>query len=248
MFAMPIHDWSRVSAGTFHHFHCYWITDIGKALNNGLLPSGYYAMAEQSSASVWPDVLTLQTEGDGSAPDDEKGTHGTALAVAPPKVRFTAKAEMDAYAKKRRTLVIRHASGDRIIALLEILSPGNKSSRHEFQAFLNKALAALAQGIHLSVVDLHPTTRRDPQGIHGALWEQVSDEPYKAPAAKSLTLAAHSAGSDITAFVEPVAVGDKLPDLPLFLLPNYHVVVPLESAYLSSFQGVPQRWRTVLEA
>jgi hypothetical protein len=30
------------------------------ALNDGRLPSAYYAMAEQRGAGFWPDVLTLQ--------------------------------------------------------------------------------------------------------------------------------------------------------------------------------------------
>jgi hypothetical protein len=35
---MPIHDWTRVSAGIFHHFHQKWVGTIADALNEGLLP------------------------------------------------------------------------------------------------------------------------------------------------------------------------------------------------------------------
>ncbi len=42
---MPIHDWTRVEAGIFHHFHHGWIEEIARALNRGLLPADYYAMA-----------------------------------------------------------------------------------------------------------------------------------------------------------------------------------------------------------
>jgi hypothetical protein len=44
---MPVHDWTRVDAGIFHAFHHDWITEIGGALNGGLLPAGYYALPEQ---------------------------------------------------------------------------------------------------------------------------------------------------------------------------------------------------------
>ena len=47
---MPIHDWKRVKAGVFHDFHHSWIEEIKRALNNGLLPADYYAMAEQQAA------------------------------------------------------------------------------------------------------------------------------------------------------------------------------------------------------
>ena len=44
---MPVHDWTRVFDGAFHAFHLAWIAEIQKALNNGILPPDYYAMAEQ---------------------------------------------------------------------------------------------------------------------------------------------------------------------------------------------------------
>ncbi len=58
---MPIHDWTRVSAGTLHDFHLAWIAELRMALNSGLLPPDYYAQAEQIVGPMGPDVLTLQT-------------------------------------------------------------------------------------------------------------------------------------------------------------------------------------------
>ena len=43
---MPVHDWTRVDAGIFHHFHTSWMDEIAGALNAGLLPPDYYALAE----------------------------------------------------------------------------------------------------------------------------------------------------------------------------------------------------------
>ena len=51
---MPIHDWTRVSAGTFHAFHLSWISEIQEALNSGLLPADYYAQAEQTGGPMGP--------------------------------------------------------------------------------------------------------------------------------------------------------------------------------------------------
>src|SRR5713101_4969806 len=59
---MPIHDWTRVEAGIFHAFHHEWISEIGRALNRGLLPAEYYALPEQIAAGFGPDVLTLQDQ------------------------------------------------------------------------------------------------------------------------------------------------------------------------------------------
>jgi hypothetical protein len=44
---MPVHDWTRVEPGSFHAFHSAWVGEIQKALNGGLRPSGFYALAEQ---------------------------------------------------------------------------------------------------------------------------------------------------------------------------------------------------------
>src|SRR5438874_6666719 len=44
---MPVHDWTLVEAGIFHGFHTVWIGAINNALNEGLLPKGYYALPEQ---------------------------------------------------------------------------------------------------------------------------------------------------------------------------------------------------------
>ena len=84
---------------------------------------------------------------------------------------------MSEYVLKRRTLVIRHVSGDRIVALLELVSPGNKSAWFALHSFVDKAVEALLRGYHLLIVDLFPPTPRDPQGIHGAIWAEVGIVP-----------------------------------------------------------------------
>lgn len=244
---MPMHDWTRVSAGTFHHFHSGWITQISDALNDGLLPSDYYAMAEQVAGDIGPDVITLQTSDGPEETSGEESQGGTAVQVCPPKVRYAAEFEMDEYVLKQKDLVIHHSSDDRIVAMIEILSPGNKSNKRNLRSFLDKSLAALTKGIHLLLVDLQPPTKRDPQGIHGLIWGELNDTPYNAPPDKPLTLAAYSAGRPKKAYVEPIAVGDVLTDMPLFLAPRHYVAVPLEVTYQAAWRGVPRRWRTVLE-
>ena len=86
---MPLHDWTRIEAGIFHAFHVAWIGEIQKSLNGGLLPKGYYALAEQHAGQAIADVLTLHSGqpplGPWTPPPDTGG--GTAVAEAPPKVR-----------------------------------------------------------------------------------------------------------------------------------------------------------------
>jgi hypothetical protein len=246
---MPIHDWTRVTAGTFHDFHLAWLAELRTALNDGLLPPDYYAQAEQVAGPMGPDVLTLQVpepSGNGSAGEPAGG--GLAVATIPPRVRWTAAADMHDYISKQRNLVIRHASGDRIIALIEVVSPGNKAGKHQFETFVQKALEALSRGYHLLIVDLLPPGPRDPNGIHGAIWGELTDDPFTLPPDEPLTLAAYSAGTTKRCYVEATAVGRELVDMPLFLDPDFYVNVPLERTYQGAYRGVPRRWRQVLEA
>ena len=196
---MPLHDWNRVTAGTFHAFRLAWIAEIQRTLNGGLLPKGYYALAEQVAGEIIPDVLTLQQADDQPESDQlrqESGssTEGAVWTVteAPPRVSVTAMTdESMTLAVRRRRIAIRHATGDRIVALIEIVSPGNKGSKPMLEAFLEKATATLQQGYHLLLLDLWP------------------------PGAFDL----------FSAYVEPLKVGDELSDMPLFLAPEHYIYV-----------------------
>ena len=127
---------------------------------------------------------------------DDARRHSDCRGGCSSQVRFTAELELDTYASLAREVVIRHSSNDRIIALIEVLSPGNKSSQAAFQALLTKATAALRQGCHLLLIDLLPPGPRDPQGIHGAVWSELGDDSYTAPPEKPLTLVALFRRSD----------------------------------------------------
>lgn len=132
--------------------------------------------------------------------------------------------------------------------MVEIVSPGNKASRHALRSFVAKACELLEHRIHLLIVDPFPPSPRDPNGVHAAIWEEVEDDAFSLPADKPLTLVAYECDLTTRAYIEPVAVGDVLPDMPLFLEPNAHVKVPLEATYQTAFAVMPRRWRRVLEA
>jgi len=241
---MPVHDWTRVTAGTFHHFHQAWITALSDALNAGLLPDGYYALAEQVAGRPHPDVLALEEfEGSSGWPErDAGGDAGVAVAEHPPKVRYTLEAEATIYAAKADRVALYHTSGDRVVAFLEIVSPGNKHSQLAVRQLLEKLANALEQGRHLLVIDLHPPGRHDPDGLHAAFWGATPGVTTDQP----LSLAAYRADACPTAYFEPLATGDILSDMPLFLTPDRYINVPLEATYQTAWRGVPQRWKRVI--
>jgi hypothetical protein len=248
---MPVHDWTRVEAGIFHDFHTVWIGAIRNALNEGLLPEGYYALAEQHVGRPITDILTLHAS---PAPPQPPlplppATGGTILAESPPRVRRRRTLD-PAAAALRRSLAIRHVSGHRLVALLEVVSPANKDRARHVEDFAAKATDALEGGVHLLLLDLFPPGLHDPYGRHGAICQRLeqSDEPYDVPVAdEPLTLAAYIAGPRIEIYIEHLAVGAALPPMPLFLRPDRYIDVPLEATYQTAYRGTPAFWRDVLE-
>ena len=250
---MPIHDWTNVTAGTFHAFHTGWIAEIQKCLNSGPLPDGYYALAEQVAGNTGPDVLTLQGNADDPSSATSLGENddgGVAVATAPPRTSIhEILDEARTLAAKRRRIVIRHATGDRIVALLEIVLNGNKRSSDAADQFVENAAAALTAGFHLLVIDLFPPGSFDPHGMHGKLWGSMGGH-YVTPEGKPLTLASYTAGGGdgpIECYVEPTSVGQTLFQMPLFLSTARYVNVPLEETYLAAYAGIPKRWKRVIE-
>ena len=259
---MPIHDWTRVPPGIFHHFHHDWITEIGRALNRGLLPAGYYALGEQTAAGLGPDVLTLQASPDESSegePEADSGDGGGAAtataALVRPKTTYSAESDAEFYRRKKSWIAVRHVSNDRVVAIIEVISPGNKAGSRAFQALLDKTWEKLAYKVHMLFIDLFPPSRRDPDGLHAAIWDTIlpEDEPapegrFVPPPNKPLTMVANEPDLFVKAFAEFVAVGEALPNMPLILEPDAAVMVPLEATYQAAFATVPLRWRRVLEA
>ena len=80
----------------------------------------------------------------------------------------------------------------------------------------------------------------------------MEEKPFELPPDKPLTLAAYAAGNIIaglptTANVEPIAVGDVLPDMPAYLVWGEYVPVPLEPTYKVAWQSCPADKRELVE-
>ena len=244
---MPIHDWTRVNPGTFHDFHGSWITHVKESLNDGLLPTGYYAMAEQHFKQMVADVITLHMDEIPDVPTVgfvERGP--VAVAEAPPRVQRKMVAEP--YEVLRKTVTVRRSSNHRVVALIEIVSPGNKDRPTAIDDFTRKVWSALNLGVHVLVVDLFPPSKFDPNGIHAEIWKACDPEPYSLPSEQPLTLASYVADNSIDAYIEHAAVRDQLIDMPLFLDRDWYINIPLEETYQTAWRGVPGYWRNVIEA
>jgi hypothetical protein len=236
---MPIHDWTRVDAGLFHDFHQGWTVALCDALNKGRLPPDFFALLEQPSKNSLPDLLNLKLSSSG--------------------VEVTEESETNIYARLANRIVVQYKQQDvmalitgkpgKVVAVIEIISPGNKATRAGFRTLVENSAELIHQGIHLLIVDLFPPCSPNPQGIAQAIFDESAEEGFHLPADKPFTMVSYEVGShkEVRLYLEPVAVGDVLPDMPLFLRPESCVSVPLEATYLSAWAGFPAPLKNLLE-
>jgi hypothetical protein len=203
---------------------------LRNTLNAGLLPKGYSA------------VLAVQSR---IAASRSEPAGGAVMTAVLPKVRYTIRAQSSMAARANR-ITIRHSLG-RVVCVIEIVSPGNKHSITALRSFVEKSVDFLDNGVNLLIVDLFPPSARDPQGIHKAIWDEIEDSPFEFDANQPLTLVAYVAGLPKTAHVEPIAVGELMPDMPAYLDEDHYVPVPLEATYMEAWKSCPEDMREVVE-
>jgi len=134
------------------------------------------------------------------------------------------------------------------VALIEVVSPANKDRKGHVRELAEKVVRCLVSGVHVLLLDLLPSGRHDPHGLHGAVWNYFDTTSYQPPTDGPLTLVSYAwDGVEPEAFIEPIALGQTLIDMPLFLTAQRYVNVPLESTYMEAYRGMPEFWRNVIE-
>lgn len=217
---MPIHDWTRVPSDLFHDFHQTWTIYICRELNAGILPKSLSALVEQKSRPMKLDSSHLDSP---AWPLQSQG-----------------------YAGRANRIVIKRTLA-RTIAAIEIVSPGNKNDRAAIVNYVSKIIDFLRAEVHVLVVDLFPPTPQDPHGIHKLIWDEMSEDSFSFPVDKDRILASYQAGNEMAAYLEPIALGDKLPDMPLFVGQDKYVLVPLDATYQKAWEGCPEALRKAVE-
>jgi hypothetical protein len=236
---MPLHDWTRVPSGLFHHFHQDWSIELARTLNRGRLPKGVSALVEQLES----DVLAIEGRG---KPLDLSGQNSGVVTLERPVTQFVLRTDREIYSDRANRVIVKHHLG-RILAVIEIVPPGNKDSRFALREFVEKTVDFLRSGIHVLVVDLFPPTPRDPGGINKLIADEIQEETFTLPHGRDRTLASYETGNERAAYIEPVAVGQRLPDMPLFLASGVHIKVPLEITYQATWDASPADLRLAVE-
>jgi hypothetical protein len=244
---MPMHDWERVPATIYHHFHQQWTISICDALNAGLLPPGYSALVEPYSCGLYPDVLAVQRRH--SKPSNPRAETTTLEA---PRTRMIVQPREARFHERANQVVIRHHLGD-VVCAIEVVSPGNKAGKIAIREFVLKAVDFLRRGINLLVVDPFPPGPQDPQTLHKLIWDEFDEGvAFELPTAEPLLLASYRAAAPVVeftpeAFIEPLRVGAELPDMPVWLDTDLYVNLPLERTYRATWDACPADFRLLVE-
>ncbi len=240
---MPIHEWTRACHAAYHSFQLDWSCRLCDRLNNGVLPRSIYAMTETLELRPPAEFCPLpESSGRVVLSTWEENLPNTT--EQPPRTRFLFRADGPQYACK--VVTIRDELHKPIAAVLWVTRQ-DKETPYRRDALIQHAVGALTRGINLLVVDLFPPSIRDPQGIHKPIWDRFKEEPFELPLDKPLTVVAYAAGPEKVAYVENMAVGDQLPDLPIFLTPDHYVPCPLEATYQTTWGVFPQALKGPLE-
>src|SRR5262245_13500327 len=100
---MPLHDWSKVPAGLYHHFHQDWTAQLTRTLNRGLLPIGVSALIEQRAGKREGDVLAVESF---DATSREYRDTGVLIAERP-KTKIVSRSETQVYARKANRIALK---------------------------------------------------------------------------------------------------------------------------------------------
>ncbi|HZT79976.1 MAG TPA: DUF4058 family protein [Gemmataceae bacterium] len=217
---------------SYESFHAGWAWELTGQLNRRPLPPRFLAEANvHIGITVATDVAAFDRD-EPIGGDNSDG--GVATAVwAPPQsplvipVDFTGLElfEVRVYDQDRaRTLV----------AAVELVSPRNKDRPDARRALLDKCAAYLREGVSVVVVDI-VTSRR--HNFHGALMELFGGgEEATAAAATDLYAVAYRVRivgrrTQLEMWPAPLALGEVLPTLPLWLAVDYAAPLDLEAGY-----------------
>jgi hypothetical protein len=232
---MPLLDHFHAPLSTERHwesFHSSWATRIADALTEQWLPSNYIA---EEHAHIGPsieiDVGTFEEQG---APV-RKGNGAVALKTPKTWVPPTADVVLPAvFPETFEVRILSTEAGPKLVAAIELISPGNKDREVERRAFAIKCASYLYQGVSLIIVDV-VTSRR--ANLHNAILEIMNDTGTpRMPAETSLYAVAYrplrrNGKDEIDVWPRPLALGEPLCELPLGLHADLAIPVDFEATY-----------------
>jgi hypothetical protein len=238
---MPLLDHFHPPLSTerrWESFHSSWATRLADALTERWLPPNYIAEEHAHlGPSVEIDVGTFEQEMPTTAAEG-----GGVVATVGAKVWTPPVADGSLAAVFPDTFEVRVLctdTGPKLVAAIELISPGNKDRASERRAFAVKCASYLYQGISVIIVDI-VTNRR--ANLHNEILELMNGaDSLRLSSESSLYAVAYRPlrrGKEdiIDVWRSPLALGRALPTLPLGLRADLAIPVDFEGTYAEACQ------------
>jgi hypothetical protein len=235
---MPLRDHFRPPVESKHSWdelHGGWPMVIVQQLYP-LLPEGYVAAPGVHLGTAFEiDVSAYEHDEAGQADRTAAAEGGVAVARwAPPSPTLTLETELpDQDEYEVRVYDARH--GRRLVAAIELVSPANKDRPENRRAFVAKVAALLQRDVCVSLVDV-VTVRQF--NLYADLLALIGRTDLAARAEDVFLYAATLRGRKRTrgrplldTWFYPMAVGQPLPTLPIWLDIDLGVFLDLEKSY-----------------
>ena len=212
-------------------FHHGWASQIAEQLNQEVLPADYLAEPEISlGPELEIDVAAMEL-----ASSDRSDEGGTATAVwAPPRPNIAVAVDF-AHLDTCEVRVYQELGGAELRAAIELVSPSNKDRPSSRRVFAAKCAGYLKHSISVIIVDV--VTERA-ANLHADLFQALdvtSNGPPWESATKLYAVAYRpvplKAQPHVEVWTEPLALGARLPTLPLWLSMDLCVPLRLEESY-----------------
>lgn len=218
---MPLHEWSVLD--NWDGFHTYWMTELAGLLRRTLPPPyrvllGNSPLLALGGTRHRPDVGA--TNGQHSAGGSSGGAYrepDVEVLVAPLEQDLTVQVERD----------------ERLVAAIEIISPGNKDRPDTRDYYTTRYLAYLHHGVHLLIIDVHsrPIGFSFPQRMAAELVTTLPSPPAPSAVVYRVGEAMPPDGRLLAVWAEPLTVGQPLPAMSLPLTVHLAVPIDLEGTY-----------------
>ena len=187
-------------------FHGAWAAAIARLLNQGDLPTNYYALPLVDRGDPIEIEVTALSEQDAPLPMSDE-------------------AEVQVFAD----------DGDpRLTAAIELLSPRNKDRPQARQAFAVKCVGYLQQGSSIVVVDTVTTRRADLNAAILSLLgvdASAAAMPAGLSAVSYRAVCREEETQQLALWPASLALGQPLPTLPLWIASDFSVPLDLEASY-----------------
>ena len=158
---------------------------------------------------------------------------GIASTWAPPEPTLTVDVDLeDEFAYE--VLVYDQSRARQLVAAVEIVSPANKDRPRNRKAFITKCAALVQLGVCVSIVDLVTNRNFNLYSELLVLFDRTDPAFARNPASiYAVTCRSRKMGrpSRLDTWAYPLAVGQPLPSLPIWLSDDQSVSLELEASY-----------------